>query len=316
MGRFNLVVSLMTADNDFQREQAAAAESGARRAGVDVNVIFADNDPVNQSQQLLRIIQSKTSKPDGIAVFPLSGTGLVQVAKTAVASGMGWAVINRKVDYIRELRASANAPVFQVSTDHVEIGRIQGRQLRTLVPQGGDVLYIQGPAAAPASADRTLGLNETKPENIRLRSIRGAWTEESGYTAVSSWLRLSTSHGRSYVAVVAQNDVMAMGARKAFDKETSGAEREYWLNLPFVGCDGLPHTGQTWVRNGHLHATVIHPPTAGLAVEMLADALRTGKQPPEVTVIAPTSYPSTEGLLRKPIVSPQAFRFGAGVQLD
>ena len=42
---------------------------------------------------------------------------------------------------------------------------------------------------------------------------------------------------------------MAMGARKAFSEITE-SERARWMKIPITGCDGMPKTGQAWVRNG------------------------------------------------------------------
>ncbi len=297
MQQLQILISLITTDNDFQREQAASAEEAARRLGINFDIIFAENDPINQSQQLLKAIQTSGKKPDGIAFEPVSGTGLPQVAKAAISAGVGWAVVNRHVDYIDTLR-NAKVPVFEVSADHVEVGRIHGRQLRAFLPNGGMVLYIEGPASASAAQDRTIGLAETKPQNIQLRTVKGNWTQESAYSAIASWLRLSTSHTLPIAAVCAQNDSMALGARHAFEKETSGAERDKWLSLPFIGCDGLAQTGQAWVRGKMLAATVVLPQTAGLAVEMLVNALRSGRQPAVTTLAAPTSFPAIESLAR------------------
>ena len=55
----NVVIALTTRDNDYQSEQSAAATAAAFRLGVKVNVVYADNDAVNQCQQLLKIIQDK-----------------------------------------------------------------------------------------------------------------------------------------------------------------------------------------------------------------------------------------------------------------
>jgi hypothetical protein len=62
--------------------------------------------------------------------------------------------------------------------------------------------------------------------------------------------------------------------------------------LPFTGCDGLPNTGQEWVRRGILAATVVVPPTMGLALEIMAKAIRSGTQPPQRTLSKPTSCPT------------------------
>lgn len=91
---------------------------------------------------------------------------------------------------------------------------------------------------------------------------------------------------------------MAMGARKAFQEQTSVTERERWLSLPYTGCDGLPQTGQAWVSSGLLAATVVVPANTGMAMEMVAQAVSTGTQPPERTFTVPESFPSVEELAR------------------
>lgn len=59
MERLRFIVSLITDDNDYQRQQATAAQEAATRLGVDVETVFARNDPIHQSQQLLDIIQTR-----------------------------------------------------------------------------------------------------------------------------------------------------------------------------------------------------------------------------------------------------------------
>jgi ribose transport system substrate-binding protein len=288
MNTLNVVVALTTKDNDYQAEQSASATETAARLGLKVNVVFAGNDAVNQSQQLLEIIQNKTQRPDAILVEPI-GTPMHQVAKAAVAAGIGWGILNREADYIPELRRTAAVPVFAVSPDQEEVGRIQGRQLAALTTEG-NILYIEGPSGTSAAELRAKGLLSTKPAGIEMKTLKGDWSERSAHQAVKSWLSLSTSKQLHIQAVVCQNDAMAIGARKAFASLT-GAEREQWRNIPFTGCDGVTKTGQEWVRRGDLRATVVIPPMAGLALEMLAKAVSTGSMPAERTLCAPRSFP-------------------------
>ncbi len=290
-----IILSLVTKQNDYQIAQAAVAEETAHRLDVDLQILFADNDSVNQSQQVLQAIQANDSKPAGVIVFPVSDTGLVQVAKLAVSSGIGWGIIGRNVDYIGSMRSSCSVPVFKVITDHVEIGRIQARQVGALVPEGGLILYVQGPTGASSSSDRLAGFNEIKPSNIEYRSLRAAWTQESAYESMCGFLRLATSVALPLRAVVAQSDSMAMGVRQAIES----AERERWLGLPFLGCDGVSQAGMAWVNGKLLKATVIHPLTAGIALEILVSGLKSGKQPSETTVLMPSAYPAIENLRKK-----------------
>jgi ABC-type xylose transport system substrate-binding protein len=60
MNNLNVVVALTTKDNDYQAEQSASAAEVASRLGVKIRIAYADNDAVNQSQQLVQIIQDKT----------------------------------------------------------------------------------------------------------------------------------------------------------------------------------------------------------------------------------------------------------------
>lgn len=297
MKKLRFLVSLVTEDNDFQREQGVAAQEVARKLGLDVSLLYADGDPITQSQQLLAVIQGpEAGRPDGIVLEPASGTALPHVARAAMQAGIGWMVMGREAVYLHELRAKSTVPIGCVTSDHQEAGHIQAQQAAMLAPRGGNVIYIQGPADYPAAALRTAGMQQRKPANVNLIMLRGKWTEESGYKAVASWARLSTSQKLSIEMFCSQNDAMAMGARKAIQELSDPALRDRWLSAPFTGVDGLPKTGQAFVRSGLLAATVIVAPNSILAVELLAEAMRKGTQPPPVSLTTPVSYPRLEEL--------------------
>jgi ribose transport system substrate-binding protein len=297
MKKLRILVSLTTNDNDYQIEQAQSAEQMARRLGVELQIVYADNDAITQSTQILKAIQAdENQRPAAIIFEPVGGTALPQVARAAATAGIGWAVLNRDASYIPELRRSSSAPFFGVTSDHLEIGRIQGRQFAALLPHGGSILYIQGPAENSAAKERTIGMQETKPSNIHCILLRAQWTEESAQRSVRSWLKLSTSQKAAIDLVGAQDDSMAVGGRKAFEELPNESERERWLKLPFTGCDGLPKTGEACVRSGLLAATVFVPPNTGQAIEMLVDAIRNGKKPPERALTVPVSIPALDQL--------------------
>src|SRR5580704_3542429 len=258
MKKLSFLVSLTNNENDYQQEQAAAAEKAARRLGVDLQIVYADNDAVLQSQQLLHFIQgAAASRPDAIVFEPAGGTAFPQVARAAIAADIGWVVLNHDADYLKQLRHGCHVPAFSISSDHEEVGKIQ------------------------------------------VKTMRANWTEESAHRAVSSWLRLRTSQETFIDLVGAQDDSMAAGARKAF-AEIAVGERERWLKIPFTGCDGLPATGQSWVRSGLLAATIYIRPNTDLALEMLTEAIRTGSQPPGRKLIPPESVPSIHELASRP----------------
>ena len=299
MSKLNFLVSIPTDDNDYQQEQAVAAKETAVRLGVSVRVVQADNDAIKQSDQILKAIQSPdVDRPQAILFEPLGATALPQVARAAAAAGIGWVVLNRDADYLADLRRANRAPAFSVSSDHLEIGRIQGLQFEALLPRGGSALYVQGPSENPAAKDRTMGMQQTKPANIKIHMLKGQWTEESSYKAVASWVRLPTSQKQMIDLVGAQDDSMAIGARRALQEQADQTVRAKWLQARFTGCDGLPNTGQEYVRTGLLAATVIVPPNTKLAIEMLVAAIRQSKTPTELALTVPISFPTIEELTK------------------
>src|SRR5271168_3320946 len=299
MSKLRFLVALTTNDNDYQIEQAESAENAARKLNVELQISYADNDAINQSTQILKAVQSAGPiRPHAVIFEPVGGTALPQVARAAVSAGIGWAILNREATYVSELRKTSSVPIFSLSSDHIEIGRIQGRQLAALLPKGGSILYIQGPTENSAAKERTAGMQQTKPANIQATMLKGQWTEESAQKSVRSWLKLTIAQRASIDLIAAQDDSMAIGARNAF-QELPEADRERWLKLPYLGCDGLPKTGQAWVRSGTLAATVFVPPNAGQAIEMLVDAMQNNKPLPEAALTVPISIPSLVDLKKR-----------------
>jgi ribose transport system substrate-binding protein len=295
MKKLRFLLSLTNDDNDYQIEQTSAAQQAARKLGVELQIVYAGNDGIVQSQQLLSSIHSTNApRPDAILFEPAGSTAHPQVARAAAAAGIGVVLLNSNADYISELRRRSEVPAFAITSNHEEIGRIQGRQVGALLPAGGIVLYIQGPPDSSAAKQRYTGFLETKSENVKLRVLKGHWTEASAHKTVCSFLRLSTSRDAHIAAVCAQDDSMAMGARKAFE-ECSEVRKE-WQKMPFLGCDGLPKTGQEWVRRNLLTATICDPPNAGQAIEMMVKAIANGVLPPERTFTIAKSFPAVEVL--------------------
>lgn len=298
MKKLNCVLSI-PGDAIYLREQVAIAKTAADRLGVELQVVDAEMDPVNQGQQLLKFVQAPAAeRPSGILLEPVSAAGLPRVAEAAVAAGIGWLVSNAQVDYLGALRKNAKAPVFQVSQDHVEVGRIQGRQMGAILPEGGTVLYLRGPSMSSIATRRFEGLDSAKPKNVDVKSVKvQGSTAESAYTAVSSWLNLSTVKPEGTRVIASQNADFIFGARKAFET-TSDAEKKKWLALPCAGV-GIPKQIKPLVDQGVFRAAVLTSLTMDIALEMLVRAMKERSQPPEKTFVEAHSYPSLEELAKK-----------------
>ena len=172
MAKSRYLVSLITQDNDYQREQAASAKAAAQEFGIEAEIVYAGNDAITQSTQLLKAIQADTTlRPQAVIVEPLGATPFPKVASTAAAAGIGWAVVNREADYTAQLRQNHTTPVFSVSVDQVEVGRSQGKQIAAFLPRGGSVLFIQGPSVSSVSRQRLEGHKLQNPASKLEREV-------------------------------------------------------------------------------------------------------------------------------------------------
>jgi len=297
--RWRCVLSI-PGDAMYLRAQKAAAKAAADRLGVDLQVVSAQMDAVAQGQELLELVQSRIEpRLDGILLEPVSANGLPRVAEAAVAAGIGWVVSNAKVEYLGALRKKANVPVFLVSQDHTGVGRIQGRQIAALLPEGGSVLYLRGPAMSAVASRRFEGVESTKPKNVDLKSLKvQGSTAEDACKTVCSWLNLSTVRPESTQLIMSQNVDFIFGARKAFETNTSEPERTKWLALPCAGV-GVASQVKPLVDQGVLCAAVLTSLTMDKALEMLVKAIKNGSQPPEQTFVDADPYPSLEELTKR-----------------
>lgn len=268
--------------------QAADAQRAAASAGFDVEVSYAKNNTMVQVEQLYRLTHApQGARPVAIIIHSVDGEGLPRVARDAAKAGIGWIILNREVTYLDSLRAEyPKLPFAMVTTDQQGIGRIQGKQIKELLPSGGNILYVQGPVDTSAARQRLKGMQEAiAGTKISPQLLTGDWSEKGGEDALLWWFRFATSRDLKIDLVAAQNDAMAVGARKAISEK-----RPEWLKVPFTGCDGLPEGGQRLVRAKTLAATVIVRSNAGPAVELIAGHLR-GTLPPPRVVLAPRAYP-------------------------
>ncbi len=285
-----IVVSLTSKDQEYQALQGEDARETGRRHGVEVEVLFAEDNAVLQIQQLFRFVHAgEGERPAALLVHTRVPDGLERVARNAIQAGIGWILLNRTAPYVETVRRELpRIAVAAVTTDHLEIGRIHARQLAALCPDGAHVLYIQGPPDASAALLRLQGLEEgLRGRPYELKVLNGEWTTASADKAVAGWLRLRTADLFRPTVVVGQNDLMARGARAALERL-----RPDWARLPVLGCDGLPKGGKLDVDEGRLASTVTMPSCGSPAVDLVVRWMRTGAVPPAETVLAPSPYPA------------------------
>ncbi len=129
----------------------------------------------SRPRPLRRLIAADAaSRTSALLVMAVRDHGLSRVVREAADAGVHFVFLNATEDDLDAVRREAGpATVTVVCPDEVETGRVQGRQLRALVPAGRRVLYVQGNPRSLAARQRTAGMQEaTAGRRARRRARR------------------------------------------------------------------------------------------------------------------------------------------------
>jgi ABC-type sugar transport system substrate-binding protein len=288
------------------------AEEEARRQGLTCEIHDAEFNASRQTLDLVRFAgQHAEMRRCAALVVPendtISGDGIDPVLHTAtrvLQKGVGFVTLNHgRPELVSALRAQfPTLPIALIGIDNREFGRVQGRQLQRLMPEsGGTVLYIRGNPGDSACQERADGLTEElqHPGRIEIEEITARWSGELAEEYVQKWI---TSPMRRQLRmqtlqlVVAQNDHMGAGARRALRRAGDELGRPELRTIPVIGGDGLPDFGQRWVTEGALTATVSVTLPGRPAVQQIAQHWRSGAPLPAVTRLPVRSYPDLTAL--------------------
>ena len=293
-----IALALVDASNQFQQLLRSDAEAAARKAGLEVETLFTGESLAEHLGALRRLIVAPERRPKALLVMAVRDHGLEKVVREAAAAGVHFVFLNAVEDDLAAIRREFPAvSVSVVCPDEVETGRVQGRQMRALVPTGRRVLYIQGSPRSLASRQRTAGMQEaTAGAPFEVVLAGGDWSPAFAGRTVREWLRFAVGGRRPFDLVSCQNDHMAGGVLEALAAAAAEANEPRVARIPVAGCDGAEEIGQKMVNEGRLVATVVLPRVAGPAVDEVAALLARGERPAPVITHAATSFPPLEVL--------------------
>jgi len=289
---------LRSTDNDYQQRLKEVGIREAKRQGFELIIESAQNDPARQAEQVRAAINNASaSKLVGILVSVVRDDVMPDLARESAKAGIDFALLNEG-SYVDELRAEQpTSPVFVVTPDQTDIGRIHGRQVRALVGESGAVLCVTGPMSTVMAQQRLAGLKETLGDKFTVTELNADWTSERARMVVERWANELPSNAQLPGMFVAHNDEMALGIRQALRDFSS--RRDVPLgNLFITGCDGSQTFGQRLVREGRIKCTVIMPPASGVAMELIAKHRSKDEFPAIRTVQPVASFPALTALRR------------------
>lgn len=305
MAQGRIALCLIDSENEYQQVVRQDGEAAARKAGLDLETHWSGANLSAQLGQLRQLVDSPTP-PTAILVMAVRDQGLARTAGDAARKGIHWVFLNRSDDDVARLRSEhPGLAICQVYPDEVETGRVQGRLIQALLPEGGKVLQVQGSKRSLAAIDRTDGVREALAAGTyKLVDLEAGWTEGEGYNALLGWLRVAVQANMRLDLVACHNDLLARGARRAIESVAGELSRPELNAVPIVGCDGTPSVGQAMVKDGQLAATVVLPRSSGPAVELVAKALSNQGLPPDVVTLHATPFPDPSKLSPRRAMTP------------
>ncbi|SNT36109.1 substrate-binding domain-containing protein [Antarctobacter heliothermus] len=211
---------------------------------------------------------------DAILISPKESAGLTGVVEQATAAGIPVFVLDRNVD--------TDKFVQWVGGNNTLIGEAAGAYaLELLGGKGkaqGNIVEIFGGLGVQATFERSdpfhAAFEGEEGVTFLLDRQSGDWKQDQAYDIMSTALR----NYEDIDMVYGHNDPMAYGAYLAA-KDAGRAD-----DIIFIGVDGLPGEGVTWVANGELAATFLYP-TPGAEGLRQALAYLAGEEVPREVVL-------------------------------
>ena len=282
--KYVIGVSQCSADIWREKQNAELRMGAYFRDDVELRFAAAYDSDERQVQQIDSLVATGI---DLLIVAPNQVATISPAIDRAYDSGIPVIVFERKTN-------SQKFTAF-MSADNYEMGSVMGLHIAQTLGGKGRVLEVKGLKGSSPAIERHNGFAEALkryPDIDLVAVVQGDWTEKSAYEAVTRWL--ATAEGRRAAAagidyVFAQNDRMAMGARRALASSKQLAQVGGKLKLPlFCGIDGLPGPGGgiELVRDSVLDATYIYPTHGDRLLSQSIDILENRPYEKEVKLMS------------------------------
>jgi ribose transport system substrate-binding protein len=223
--------------------------------------------PDDAAEQIALIESALEQQPDAIVLVPVHPTAINASIRKIVASGIPL------IGYLN--RYSEPGPVTFVGSDDYAVGSTLATYQYAHLNGHGDILVIEGPRESVTSLDRLRGVHHARQRFPGIRfaaTLCGEYQRDDTLAVVNAFI----DSGATFDAVLAANDVMALGALEAL--EAAGRR-----NVAVVGVNAVPDAVRA-IRQGRLLASVDFDALkiAGVATEAAIRHLRGEAVPREI----------------------------------
>lgn len=237
----------------------------------DLKLLPISDAQQQSSKQVSQVQQFIQQKVNVLIVSPNEPDPLTGPVQQACNAHIPVIILDRSVN--------TNCYSAFIGGDNYVAGKKAGQLAAKLLPEGGNVVELQGILSDQPQIDRDKGFRDGIKSNSKIKIIEhkeAKWLKDNATSTMQQWL----AKDKNINLVYAQNDPMALGAYLA----ASSVHKQN--QIKFIGTDGLaiPDGGIRAVQQGHLSGTFIYPTCAEEAAAM-AEKLAHGQSVPKKTTL-------------------------------
>jgi ribose transport system substrate-binding protein len=239
-GQLTVGLAVSTLNNPFFVSLRKGAEDEAKKDGVNLITVDAQDDPAKQQASVEDLIQKKVSV---ILINPTDSSAVANVVKEATGKGIKVVSLDRSVN-----GAEVSA---HIASDNVAGGKMAGEFLLEKLGGKGRIVELEGIAGSSAARERGEGFHKVVDgkADVKLLAKQPAdFDRAKGLSVMENIIQ----GNKDIQGVFAHNDEMALGALKAI--QAAGLK-----NVVVVGFDATADAVAA-VKAGTLAATVQQQP--------------------------------------------------------
>ena len=244
------VVVLDLQDPDLAH-MTEAMEEAAEEEGVTLHITDSKKDVASELNQVEDLL---TRQVDAVILQPLDGEASQNAANRVIDSGIPLFILSTEFAEGADIAYES-----YIGVDDTLAGEMQAEYLNEVLPDGGDIVVAAGIYGASWTDRRLSGFNDKLNDNFNIvHEFQAKGSRDEGKRNMEDTLQRFGSG--EIVAVVANNDEMAIGAASAI--KDAGRTDEF---KAVVGVDGTPPAVEA-ILAGDMTATV-RQDSAGQGVE-------------------------------------------------
>ncbi|MFE8697468.1 sugar ABC transporter substrate-binding protein [Cytobacillus sp. FJAT-53684] len=238
-------IALLMADlgNPFFHVLRDSVVKQGEELGYEVIVYDGQNDASQQPSQIEDALQKGV---DAIIINPADESSTANALKDAIAQNIPVVTVDRSVD--------VDGVLSYLVTDNLKGGELAGEWLQEKMPEGGNVIHMEGVMGTAPQRERGGGflsvIDPAKNPDSKFKIIDTAVGDFSMAPAEAAMSDLLAKHDDIDV-VFAQNDTMAVGVARAI--ETAGREDD---GIVIIGFDGAKEAYDL-IEQGKMSVTAV-----------------------------------------------------------